>query len=113
MMTHTDAVNIVQSLAHGVDPESGEVYPQGSPYQRAEVVRALFIALQALERSSDAEKRKQRLPENTGKPWPEEEDVLLASGFDQGKSEIELARTHQRTQAGVHARLVKLGKIAP
>jgi len=110
-MNEIQALQIVRALADGVDPESGEVYPQGSPYQKPDTVRALFIATRALERASEWEQRRQRLPANAGKPWSNEEDVRLAAGFDSGRSEIELAREHQRTFSSIHARLVKMGKI--
>ena len=38
------AIEIVQSLADGVDPYSGERFPSGSPYQQADTVRALHLA---------------------------------------------------------------------
>ena len=35
------AIEIVKSLADGVDPHTGERYPSDSPYQNADTVRAL------------------------------------------------------------------------
>lgn len=35
------AIEIVQSLADGVDPHNGERFPFSSPYQQADTVRAL------------------------------------------------------------------------
>jgi hypothetical protein len=110
-MNETQALHIVESLANGVDPETGEVYPPESPYQRAHIVRALFVARQALERASETARRREGLPQNTGKPWAAEEDVRLAAGFDEGKSMVDLARAHDRTRGSIQARLVKLGKM--
>jgi hypothetical protein len=110
-MNDMQALNIVTALANGVDPESGEVYPPESPYQRPHIVRALFAASRALERSSEAEQRKQRLPANTGKPWSEEDDRHLAAGYDAGRTVEELAREYNRTRGSIQARLVKLGRL--
>ena len=41
MMEPDRAIEIVQSLADGVDPHNGERFPFSSPYQQADTVRAL------------------------------------------------------------------------
>jgi hypothetical protein len=110
-MTEIQALNIVTALANGVDPETGEVYPPESPYQRSHIVRALFAATRALERASEAEQRKQRLPANTGKPWSGEDDVRLGEAYDAGRTVEDLAREHNRTRGSIQARLMKLGKL--
>ncbi len=110
-MNEADALHIVESLANGVDPETGELYPPESPYQRASVIRALFTAKEALERASEFARRRGALPANTGKPWSAEEDARLAAGYDEGKSALDLARVHDRTRGSIQARLVKLGKV--
>jgi len=112
-MNHSEALGLVRSLANGVDPASGEIFSPDSPYQRADTVRALFIAAQALERAERVERRKGELPANTGQPWTEEEDRRLLASFDAGRGLPELAGAHSRTQAGVRARLVKYGRLAP
>ena len=40
-MDEQKALNIVTALANGVNPQTGEVFPGDSPYQSAEIVRAL------------------------------------------------------------------------
>jgi hypothetical protein len=110
-MNETQALHIIESLANGVDPETGEPYPAESPYQRAPIVRALFVAQAALERASETARRREALPANTGKPWSGEDDARLAAGYDEGKSVVDLAREHDRTRGSIQARLVKLGKI--
>jgi len=110
-MNEIQALQIVRALASGVDPSSGEAYPPQSPYQNPDTVRALFIATRALERAAEWEQRRRRLPANAGNPWSEEEDARLATGFDAGKSALELGREHQRTLASIQARLVKIGKL--
>jgi hypothetical protein len=111
-MNQSEALQIVRSLANGVDPASGEVFAPESPYQRADTVRALFAAAEALERATQFERRKQQLPPKTGQPWTEDEDRKLLASFDAGRGLVELAAAHERTQTGVRARLVKYGRLA-
>jgi hypothetical protein len=114
MEKHT-ALHIVQALAQGIDPHSGETFPADSPYQHPDTVRALFQAAQALSIPPAARTRPspQAAPANAGKPWNEAEDHTLAERFDAGRSLAELAADHGRTRAAIQARLVKLGKIEP
>jgi hypothetical protein len=111
-MVHAEALNVVRALAHGVDPLSGEVFSPESPYQRADTVRALMMAVQALEEAERAARRRSELPAKAGEPWTEEEDRRLLAGFDAGSGLAELAARHQRTQTGIRARLVKYGRLA-
>ena len=111
-MNQSEALSVVRSLAKGVDPETGEVFAADSIYQRAQTVRALYAAAEALEKSERFERRKQQLPPKTGEPWSEDEDRKLLSSFDAGRGLSELASAHQRTQTGVRARLVKYGRLA-
>jgi hypothetical protein len=50
---------------------------------------------------------------NAGKTWSAEEDRMLLAAFDAGKSLGEIARSHERTQGGVRARLEKHGRLEP
>lgn len=111
-MEHGQALAIVKSLANGIDPENGEIFPAESPYQRPQTVRALFTAIEAMEADMSRIRRKQQLPAKTGEPWTEDEDRKLLASFDAGHALQELAAAHQRTQTGVRARLVKYGRLA-
>src|SRR5881396_3634591 len=85
-MEQAQALAIVRSLANGVDPETGEVFPADSAYQRPLMVRALYEAAAALERQERFDRRKKQLPAKTGEAWTEEEDRKLLSGFDAGRA---------------------------
>ncbi len=118
-MDHAKALNIVSTLANGVNPTTGEVFAPDSPYQSPEIVRALFLAARALEGgpapqaapTRDARSRGGQGLANVGKPWTAEEDERLVTEFAKGRSPRELAAMHSRTLAGVEARLEKLGRI--
>jgi len=42
-MEASQAIVILRCLADGVDPYTGEVYPDDSPYQNVEITRALYL----------------------------------------------------------------------
>ena len=111
-MEQTQALAIVRSLANGVDPESGEVFPPQSVYQRPQIVRALYEAGSALERVERFERRKTELPAKTGQPWTEDEDRKLLAAFDAGRGLQELVSAHERSAGAIRARLIKYGRIA-
>ncbi|HET7627926.1 MAG TPA: hypothetical protein VFK44_06000 [Bacillales bacterium] len=110
-MDAKEAKTIVSFLADGTDPQSGEIYPQDSPYQQPETIRALFVALKGLERLERYELRMKNLPQNAGNPWTEDEEDQLLKAFDEGVSVKDLAARHERTMGAIHSRLVNLGKI--
>lgn len=112
-MEREQTLRILNALANGVHPATGEQFGADSPYQHPDTVRALFEAVRALESGparAPSQQRAGSMPGNTGLRWTREEEERLAFAFDAGKSVDELARAHNRTRAGIEARLVKLGK---
>jgi hypothetical protein len=107
------ALPIVKALADGINPVTGEQYPEGSPYAEPRAMRALFSAIDLMQREVEKERRRERLPANFGKPWNEGEDRAVAEAFDAGVALTELARRHARTQGSIRLRLEKLGKLPP
>ena len=107
------ALPIVKALADGVNPVTGEQYPEQSPYAEPRALRALFAAVDLMQREVEREKRRERLPANFGKPWSEGEDKAIAASFDAGAAIPEMARRHARTQGSIRLRLEKLGKLPP
>jgi hypothetical protein len=103
-MDDSKVVAILSALAKGVNPFTGEVTPPNSPYQHADVVRALYAALERFKTPVETRSRQRSdLPANVGKPWSEEDD--------RGRRPAELAREFGRTLAGIEARLERLGRI--
>lgn len=107
------ALPIVRALADGVNPITGEAYPDTSPYAEPRALRALYSAVDLMSREVEREKRRERLPANFGKPWTQGEDRALEAAFDAGATMPDLARKHMRTQSSIRLRLEKLGKIEP
>jgi hypothetical protein len=112
-MDDNKALSIVSALANGVNPQTGEMFEIDSPYQAADVIRALYVAVRALELSNRSKARgnRGRMPANAGKPWAEQEDRELLERFDAGQSLAQLAQSHDRTMAGIQARLERHGRL--
>jgi hypothetical protein len=115
-MEREHALKILNALANGVHPATGEVFAADSPYQHPDTVRALFDAVRAMESGSGRgaaphERKAGDIPANTFVRWSPEEEERLAAAFDSGKTSAELARLHNRSRAAIEARLLKLGKI--
>jgi hypothetical protein len=107
------ALPIIRALADGVNPVTGEAFPESSPYAEPRTLRALYAAIDAMQREVEREKKREQLPANFGKPWNKDEDDTLMREFDNGLGMSDMARRHERTQSSIRLRLEKLGKIEP
>lgn len=108
-MQISKALEIIEALADGIDPNTGEIFPEGTPYQHPQVIRALMTAVQALEQR----RSNSHPPERAGNAWDKGEDQQLVRDFDAGVTLLELAKRHERTRGSIRSRLEKLGKIPP
>ena len=108
---------IVQALASGHDPATGEALPADHLCQQPDVIRALLHTVDLVERAARRERGLQRarltMPSNTGKNWTGEEDRALIQRFRSGASIADMATLHARTTNSITARLEKLGQIKP
>lgn len=100
------AKEIIEYLADGVNPLTGEILPPQDSCNQADVVRAFHTILSAL---SERERKPQ--PENAGKPWSIEDDSILLSMYDEGKTRKEICEHFKRSTGSIASRLVRLGKI--
>lgn len=115
-MEREQALRILNALANGVHPATGEKFAADSPYQHPDTVRALFEAIRAVDGAAaqHAPERKAAPPmpqSGSGSRWSTEEEQRLATAFDAGRTVDELARAHSRSRAAIEARLVRLGKM--
>lgn len=104
------AREILETLADGVNPMTGEVLSECDSCNQVEVVRALHTVLKQLE-SAPAKTRKPQAA-NAGKPWTDDDDRSLCEMFDQGCTDKEISNHFGRSKGAITARLVRLGKIA-
>ena len=114
-MEREQTLRILNALANGVHPATGEKFAADGPYQHPDTVRALFEAMRAVEgggAATPAPERRPALPQSgSGSRWSTEEEERLAGEFDSGRTVDELARAHNRSRAAIEARLVRLGKM--
>lgn len=108
---------IVETLAQGIHPVTGELMDADGPYNEPVVIRALFTVARALEGSEgkatrEAGERRSGAP-NQGKPWAPEDDAKLEAAFVDGADLKPLAQELGRTTFALEARLVKLGRLPP
>ena len=114
-MEKEQTLRILNALANGVHPATGEKFAADGPYQHPDTVRALFEAMRAVESgaaTAPAPERKPAFPQSgSGSRWSGEEEQRLAAAFDAGESVDALAHAHNRSRAAIEARLVRLGKM--
>jgi hypothetical protein len=110
------ARQIIDTLAQGIHPVTGEAMPEDSPYNAPPVIRALHAVSRALEGAGVGEalpdKPRRNPPPNAGKAWKPQEDAALETAFEAGIPLRQVAQELGRTAFAVEQRLVKLGKIA-
>ncbi|MGN1019802.1 MAG: hypothetical protein ACI4O7_05460 [Aristaeellaceae bacterium] len=111
-MTPLEAAGLLETLARGADPVTGEILPAGHVCRDARVSQALRLAAQAL-RGPDAPRedvwvRKDGRP-NAGRPWTEEDNAQLEALFRQGMSPEAIAPLLDRRPRGVANQLRALG----
>lgn len=114
-MEREQTLRILNALANGVHPATGEQFAPDSPYQHPDTVRALYAAVRALDgggATATGAERRSALPQSgAGSRWSREEEERLAAGFDAGQTIDALAQAHSRSRAAIEARLVRLGKL--
>jgi hypothetical protein len=107
------ARQIIDTLAQGIHPVTGEAMPEDSPYNAPPVIRALHAVSRALEGAgADAGRSRRAMPPNAGKAWSAQEDAALETAFDAGIPMKQVAQELGRTLFAVEQRLIKIGKVA-
>ncbi|WP_423383562.1 hypothetical protein [Burkholderia sp. LMG 32019] len=107
-------LEIIERLANGIDPITGEILSDQGPFNQPEVIRALFAAAQALRANAgggDGQPSSDGKPLNAGRAWSPDEDELLLREFDAGVTPKALAKMHGRTKGAIDSRLVKHGRL--
>ena len=117
-------LKVIEALANGVDPTTGEVLANESPYNNPEVIRALFSVIKHLHKpikkqsevkttpeQKQAENIKNNLPKNAGLPWTQEQKSTLAEFFTMGESIALLAEKFGRSRGAIAFELKKQGLI--
>ena len=117
-MNAMQAQEILQMLLNGIDPVTGEIFPDDHVCNEPNVIRAFHYAIAALGKEciqtqqndkGKSDKAKNPLTENAGKPWTSEDDGNLIEMYEKGVSITKIAAHYKRTKGAIRSRLVKLG----
>jgi len=107
-MNSLEAKTILDLLADGIDPTTGEQLPEDHFLNHRDCVRALSLASNAL---GAAPKRARSYPENYGAPWLEVDDQVLSKMHSEGIDFGKMAAHLRRTRSGIKGRLNRLGLL--
>lgn len=115
-MAPQQAAQLVEQLALGIDPRTGEPLAEGDACTAPEVIRALFIACNALQGKSEPARRPPVVRNgvtlvNAGKKWSGEEVDALLQAFQAGTPLGRIAVQLGRTDGSIVARLVQAGAL--
>lgn len=105
-----EAIEILSTLADGINPVTGEILPREDCCNQAEVIRALHTALVHLDKPPQRERQS---PENAGKPWSQEEVRRVEEEYRSGMRLSDIAKAHARTRGAITAKLTGMGLIEP
>lgn len=114
------ALKNIEALANGVNPITGEILSECSPYNDPEVIRSLFTIMTCVKvpqkrKISIDNKRKlnitKGLPKNAGLSWSNDERDELIAAFNNGALINELAEMHGRSKGAISSELKKQGLI--
>ncbi len=115
------AKEIVQLLARGIHPVTGEVFQDDSPYNHPTIIRALFIAAENIRirdekhKKTIEEKQQDNInlgrPRNAGLPWTDELRAKVAAMFSSGATIKEMADHFERTEGAILSELARQGLI--
>lgn len=115
----------LKMLAHGANPETGEVLGDESLTNKPEVIRMLFLLAEELSGGKAAlpkvkltpEERRQKniadgKPAKSHFPWEEGEKTALAHEFESGLGVEQLAERFERSTLAIVVQLEKM-KLIP
>ena len=107
-MSHSQTHRILTTLIAGRDPRSQQQLPSGSILHAPNVLRALLLAVSALDASTARARRRAALPPNVGRQWTAAEEVQLRVELAGQEPLKVIAARHGRSVRAIELRLRKL-----
>ncbi len=106
-----EVIRILSSLAHGIDPQSGEKCADDSLCNRPDIIRALFVALEHLQDLKKGMRTGSSPCRGSTRSWTAELDEELKERYLAGAALPELMRIMGRGRGALIGRLKLLGLI--
>ncbi len=101
------AIHVLDRLANGVHPMTGEIFAADSPYNDPTVIRSLFFALQHLQHATLDKRRKHH-----ERAWTLDQQQFVADAYREGASLIYIGKTLKRSRSSIRSELVRQGLLA-
>lgn len=112
-MSQSETHRVLSALIAGRDPRSTQRLHLGSILHTPDVLRALLLAVSALEAATARSRRRAALPPNVGREWTEAEDAELRAEVA-GTERVEaIAERHGRSIRAIELHMRKLGLRSP
>ena len=108
-MAQSETHRVLSALIAGRDPRSTQRLPAGSIMHSPDVLRALLLAVSAVEAAAARARRQAALPPNVGREWTSAEDAALRSEVAGEESIQAIAARHGRTIRAIELRVRKMG----
>ena len=109
VMPKSETHRILCALVAGRDPRSTQLLPGGSILHTPDVLRALLLAVSALEAAAARERRRAALPPNVGREWTHSEDAALRLELAGEVPISAIASRHGRSIRAIELRVRKMG----
>ena len=107
-MAQSETHRVLSALIGGRDPRSPQRLPAGSIVHSPDVLRALLLAVSALEAAAARARRRAALPPNVGRAWTSAEDAVLRSEIAGEESMQVIAARHGRSVRAIELRARKI-----
>lgn len=108
-MPRSETHRVLCTLVAGRDPRSTQRLPGRSILHTPDVLRALLLAVNALEAAAARERRRAALPPNVGREWTHSEDAALRLELAGEVPITAIASRHGRSIRAIELRVRKMG----
>ena len=108
-MPKSETHRVLCALVAGRDPRSAQLLPGGSILHTPDVLRALLLAVSALEAAAARKRRRAALPPNVGREWTRSEDATLRFELAGEVPITAIASRHGRSIRAIELRVRKMG----
>ncbi len=107
-MAQSETHRVLLALVAGRDPRSTQRLAASSILHLPDVLRALLLAVNALEAAAARARRRAALPPNVGRDWTSAEDAALRAELAREEPIRAIAARHGRSVRAIELRVRKI-----